>query len=207
MRQLTNEVSWLTDSVGARCYWIDLGPDRVAIVDPGTFLGLNRVARELRRAGRSPYEVTDILLTHGDVDHAQTAAEWQRRTGAQVWLGEADAQILSGLVQPESTFRQITSKLGTSELPDNLQLLTGDAEIGDGLTALWTRGHTAGHHSFRFDSVLFAGDAARCVEGQLAPMIHWLNDHPSQAAASLARLRALDAEWYCCGHSDPAKRR
>ncbi len=207
MKQLTNEVCWLTDSVGSRCYWIDLGPEQVAIVDPGTLAGLNRVARELRRAGRSPYEVTDILLTHGDVDHAQAAAEWQRRTGARVWLGEADAQILSGLNQPESRIRKVTSRLSASELPDNLQLLNGDAEIAPGLTALWTRGHTAGHHSFHYRAVLLAGDAARCTEGQLVPMWGLLNDNPSQAAASLARLRAIEADWYCCGHSDPAKRR
>ena len=48
--------------------------------------GLNRVARELRAAGRSPYEVTDILLTHYDIDHTGAAAEWQRRTGARTWL-------------------------------------------------------------------------------------------------------------------------
>jgi hydroxyacylglutathione hydrolase len=207
MKQLTSEVCWLTDAVGARCYWLDLGPEQVAIVDPGTLLGVNRVARELRRAGRSPYEVTDILLTHGDVDHAQAAAEWQRRTGARVWLGEADAQILSGVSQPESRLRKVTSRLGTAELPDNLQLLSGDAEIGPGLTALWTRGHTPGHHSFHYRTVLFAGDAARCAAGELVPMREWLHDNPGQAAASLARLQAIEADWYCCGHSDPAKRR
>jgi glyoxylase-like metal-dependent hydrolase (beta-lactamase superfamily II) len=206
MKELTDKVSWLTDAVGARCYWIDLGPDQVAIVDPGMSAGLNRVARELRRAGRSPYEVTEILLTHGDVDHAQVAAEWQRRTGARVWLGAADAAILTGASRPVSPFRQFTSKLGRPELPGRLQLLAGDDEILPGLTALQTAGHTPGHHSFRFDGVLFAGDAARCDDGRLVPMPGFIDDNPRKANAALARLRALDVDWYACGHSDPARK-
>ncbi len=206
MKELTDKVSWLTDAVGANCYWIDLGSDQVAIVDPGTSLGLNRVARELRRAGRSPYEVTEILLTHHDVDHAQVAAEWQRRTGARVWLGAADAAILTGAARPVSPRRQFTSRIGTPELPGRLQLLAGDDEILPGLTALQTTGHTPGHHSFRFDGVLFAGDAARCAEGRLIPMLTFFDDDPRKANASLSRLRALDVDWYACGHSDPARK-
>lgn len=206
MKQLTRTVSWLTDAVGARSYWIDVAPNQVAIVDPGMTAGLNRVARELRRAGRSPYEVTDILLTHGDTDHAQVAAEWQRRTGARVWLGAADAAILVGEAEPSSGLRQVTSKLATPELPRNLTELNDDTEIADGLVALKTPGHTPGHHAFRFDNVLFAGDAARCQDGRLVAMLGVLHDDRSKAAASLARLRALEVDWYCCGHSDPARR-
>jgi glyoxylase-like metal-dependent hydrolase (beta-lactamase superfamily II) len=206
MKELTDKVSWLTDAVGANCYWIDLAPDQVAIVDPGTFLGLNRIARELRRAGRSPYEVTEILLTHHDVDHAQAAAEWQRRTGARTWLGAPDAAILTGAARPVSAYRKVTSKIGTPELPGRLQLLTEDAEILPGLVALQTVGHTPGHHSFRFDDVLFAGDAARCQEGRLVPMPAGFDDEPRKANAALSRLRALDVVWYACGHSAPARK-
>ena len=206
MKQLTKQVSWLTDAVGANCYWIDLAPDQVAIVDPGMSAGLNRVARELRRAGRSPYEVTEILLTHADTDHAGVAAEWQRRTGARTWLGAADAAILTGAARPASRLRQVTSRIATPELPGNLQLLDEDAEILPGLAALKTAGHTPGHHCFRFESVLLVGDAANCQDGRLVPMPAFLDDDLRHSAASLSRLRALDVDWYCCGHSDPSKR-
>jgi hydroxyacylglutathione hydrolase len=207
MRQLTAEVCWLTDAVGANCYWIDLAADRVAIVDPGMKLGLNRVARELRRAGRSPYEVTDILLTHADTDHAHAAAEWQRRTGARTWIGAADAAIITGAERPASSIRQVTSRIATPELPANLRLLTEDAEIAPGLVTVKTTGHTPGHHSFSFGRVLFAGDAARCQHGRLIPMTAGLDDDVRHARASLARLAAMDVDWYCCGHSDPQRRR
>jgi hydroxyacylglutathione hydrolase len=207
MKQLTEQVSWLTDAVGANCYWIDFAPNRVAIVDPGTPLGLNRVARELRRAGRSPYEVTEILLTHADTDHAGVAAEWQRRTGARTWLGAADAAILTGAEHPASRLRQVTSRIATPELPGRLQLLDEDAEILPGIVALKTAGHTPGHHSFQFGKALFVGDAARCVEGRLVPMPAFLDDDVRHSSAALARLSAIGVDWYCCGHSDPERRR
>jgi hydroxyacylglutathione hydrolase len=208
MKQLTHDVCRLTSAVGACCYWLDTG-DRVAIVDPGMKAGLNPVARELRAAGRSPYEVTDILLTHGDVDHAAAAAEWQRRTGARVWLGSADAAVLTGAIPPPSTpFRRFTGALIRPELPGNLRLLPGgDTELWPGLLALHTPGHTPGHHSFQAGKVLFVGDTALADAGGLRPMPAFLMSDVEQGLVDLARLRALDVEWLCCGHSDPVRLR
>ena len=202
MKQLTDDVFWLTAAVGARCYWLDAG-DRVAIIDPGMRRGLNPVARELREAGRSPYEVTDILLTHYDFDHAGAAAEWQRRTGARVWLGAADAAIVTGATPALTPFRRFTAALGRVELPRNLHLMNGDAELWPGLVAI----RTPGHHSFRHNRVLFVGDTAMAGHQQLVPMPSLLMSDVPQGLADLARLRALDVDWYCCGHSDPVRRR
>lgn len=205
MKEVTENVFWLTDSVGANCYWIDLDPDRVAIIDPGMLWGINRVARELRYAGRSPYEVTDILLTHADLDHAQAAAQWQRRTGARVHMGAPDVAILLGERQPECRLRRITSRVGTPEVPDNLELLDGDRQITAELVALRCDGHTPGHYAFHYRDVLFAGDAGRCVDGRLTAMPAFLDDNPARSSAALTRLQALDVSWYCCGHTAPAR--
>lgn len=205
MRQLTEDVYWLTSSIGANCYWVDLGSDRVAIIDPGRLWGVNRVARELRKAGRSPYEVTDILLTHGDVDHAQAAAEWQRRTGARVYLGAHDVAVLAGEREPKSRRRKLTRHIATAQIPDNLETLDGNRPLAGELTAIKSDGHTPGHHAFRYRDVLFAGDAGRCVGGRLVAMPAYLDDNPGRSAAALSRLQALDVAWYCCGHSTPAR--
>jgi glyoxylase-like metal-dependent hydrolase (beta-lactamase superfamily II) len=207
MKQLTKNTYWLTEAVGAHCYWLDDG-ERVAIIDPGMKGGLNKVARELRAAGRSPYEVTDILLTHYDIDHTGAAAEWQRRTGARTWIGSQDAAILTGAVPPPATFfRQFTGALVHVELPGNVQLIEGDTELWSGLTALHTPGHTPGHHSFRHGSVLFVGDTGTADATGLKPMRNFIMSDPMQGLADLARLGAQGAEWVCCGHSDPVQYR
>ncbi len=207
MKYLTDSLAWLQSAAGANCYWLDTDGHTV-IVDPGMTRGLNPVARELRAAGRSPYEVTDILLTHYDPDHAQAAAQWQRRTGARTWLGAADAAILTRAVPPPPPpFRRIAGRLSLPELPGNLQLLDGDAELWPGLTALATPGHTPGHHAFRAGRVLFAGDAALSKEGRLTRVPSFLMSDLARGAVDLARLSALDVDWYCCGHSAPQRRR
>ncbi|MGC3994969.1 MAG: MBL fold metallo-hydrolase [Propionicimonas sp.] len=207
MKQLTRSTHWLTSAVGAHCYWLDAG-SHVAIVDPGMTAGLNRVARELRAAGRSPYEVTDILLTHYDADHAAAAAEWQRRTGARTWLGAEDAAVLTGAASvPPTPFRQAMAVLGQPELPGRLHLIEGDVELWPGLVALHTPGHTPGHHSFRADDVLFVGDSFQLKDGRPVPPPAFLQTSVRQGLSDVARLGALDVDWYCCGHSDPVRRR
>lgn len=206
MKQLTDKAFWLTSSVGAHCYWLD-AEDRVAIIDPGMKSGLNTVARELRAAGRSPYEVTDILLTHYDIDHTGAAAEWQRRTGARTWIGAADAAILTGAVPvPATPFRQFMGAITRVELPGNLHLIEGDTELWPGLAALSTPGHTPGHHSFLHKRVLFVGDTGTATAAGLKPMASFIMSDPLQGLADLSRLQAVTADWLCCGHSDPVRR-
>ncbi len=206
MKQLTESAYWLRSAVGARCYWLEAG-DRVAIIDPGMLAGLSRVTAELRQAGRSPNQVTDILLTHHDFDHAQTAAIWQKRNGARVWLGAEDIAVLAGAADPSSRMRRLSSRLVRVELPERVQPIVGDAELWPGLTAVHTPAHTPGHHCFQWRDVLFVGDAARARQGRLVPSPSWQMSDLDQAPDELARLRALPVTWYCPGHSDPTRRR
>ena len=206
MRRVRDGVSWLNVSVGANCYLLDSG-DRVGIIDPGMRLGLNRVARSLRAHGRSPYEVTDILLTHYDADHAQAAAEWQRRTHARVWLGAPDAAILTGAVRPPTAFRRMLAATGLPELPRGLHLLDGDIEVIPGVRAVPTPGHTPGHYVFTWADVGFLGDAAFVSrDGGLQPVPNLLNCDSALAAASRALIDELDVAWFCAGHSAPTRR-
>ena len=91
MRQLRQGLWAMESSSSWGCNTFLIADDgRLLLVDPGPSFQLNRLAGELRAAGRSPYQVTDVLLTHYDPDHARSAAEWRRRTRATVWLGSAD---------------------------------------------------------------------------------------------------------------------
>ncbi len=144
---------------GCNTYLID-GGARVFLVDPGPSFQLDRVARELRAAGRSPYGVTDILLTHYDPDHSRSAAEWRRRTRAAVWLGAADADILRTHRVPGPWFRRfMMAVLGLAELPEGTVEMRGEVTIVPGLTALPAPGHTPGHYAFLWQDVALIGDA------------------------------------------------
>lgn len=207
MQHLTGQVWWVNEAVGAHCYLID-EPGRLILVDPGLSLGLNRVARALHDSGRSPRAVTHLLLTHYDGDHTQAAAEWQRRTGAGVWLGAADAAILTGAVAVPTPFRRLMAGvMGIAELPGGLHLIQGQNEILPGVQAIPTPGHTPGHVVFRYADVAFIGDSAMVTKhGELTGMPGFLNSDAVAAAGSLALVDSLDVTWRCAGHSAPRHR-
>lgn len=208
MQQLAPGIWWISESLIANAYLVRSG-DRLALIDPGTAPELNRVARALFAAGIAPRSVTDILLTHYDVDHAGSAAEWQRRTGARTWLGAQDAAVLTGATPPPGTpFRQfMASVLPMPELPRNLVLLEGPTEILPGLVALPAPGHTPGHFAFTYAGVGFIGDAAKVdAQGALLPGPRLTMSDVTLGDHTRFELSALDVDWFCAGHSKPARR-
>ena len=182
---------------------------RVFVVDPGPSFQLNRLARELRAAGRSPYEVTDILLTHYDQDHSRSAAEWRRRTKATVWLGADDAQILRTREVPGPRFRRfMMALLGLAELPEGTIEMRGEVTIAPGLTALPTPGHTPGHYAFLWHDAALIGDAAVTgPDGELIPFPRRaLMTDAVRADATFQMLSGLPVRIFCPGHTPAVER-
>jgi len=66
--------------------------ERVVIVDTLIAGQADRILSALAEAGRTPNEVSLILLTHGHGDHAGSATALRERTGAPVALGAGDEE-------------------------------------------------------------------------------------------------------------------
>ncbi len=210
MRQLRQGLWAMESSSSWGCNTFLIADDgRLLLVDPGPSFQLNRLARELRAAGRSPYQVTDILLTHYDPDHARSAAEWRRRTRATVWLGSADIEILRTRKVPGPRLRRfMMSLLRLPQLPDGIVELRGEVTVAPGLTALPTPGHTPGHYAFRWQDAALIGDAALSgPDGQLIPfaMKLMVTDLP-QSEATRKMLSGLPVNLFCPGHSPAVER-
>ncbi|MDQ7993604.1 MAG: MBL fold metallo-hydrolase [Propionicimonas sp.] len=207
MKRISDRVWWVTAAIGAHCYLVETD-EALVLVDPGLRAGLNRVARQLHANGRPPRGVTDILLTHYDVDHASSAATWQQRTGARAWLGGPDAAILTGASPvPDTWFRRLMAATGLPRLPGGLHLVEAGG-LPCGLTALPTPGHTPGHVSFGIDDVVLVGDAALVdAAGRLTPVPGFMMSDVERGEASRAMLDDTAATWLCAGHSAPARRR
>lgn len=69
------------------------GEKSVALVDSGDTDAAGEIEASLRRLGMGEKPVTSVFLTHGHVDHAGTAAYFQKK-GARVFVHEADAHLL-----------------------------------------------------------------------------------------------------------------
>ncbi|MEU4679218.1 MBL fold metallo-hydrolase [Micromonospora sp. NPDC023737] len=147
----------------------------VTLVDCGVKRAPARIVRGLAAIGKSPADVTRIVLTHAHPDHAGGAAEVARRTGAPVVLHAADVEYAqaghSPPRDPSVTGGRLFSRLGGGRFPavDVAEpLADGDVlPVGGGLRVVHTPGHSPGHVSLLHEPtrVLITGDALFNVVG------------------------------------------
>ncbi|MDQ0735264.1 MBL fold metallo-hydrolase [Arthrobacter agilis] len=209
MRLIAQDCYQLDRQKGSHGFVV-VGAARTAVVDPGMSSGSDGVIAELRAGEATTGPVTDIVLTHYDVDHAQAAQRLQEALGATVWIGAADADILRGRRTPHTLFRKVLQRLVRVALPAGARELTGAGEIFPALAYFPTPGHTPGHVAYQWRGVLFTGDAARVSAGggvgDFAAI--FIDDKPTAAATVGLLAERIDSgsvEWICSGH-DPVAR-
>ncbi|MET7748347.1 MBL fold metallo-hydrolase [Micromonospora sp. NPDC005367] len=147
----------------------------VTLVDCGLKRAPARIVRGLAAIGKTPADVTRIVLTHAHPDHAGGAAELARRTGAPVVLHAADVEYAqTGQAPPRDrtvTGGRLFSRIGGGGFPavDVAEpLADGDVlPVGGGLRVVHTPGHSPGHVSLLHEPtrVLITGDALFNVVG------------------------------------------
>jgi hydroxyacylglutathione hydrolase len=209
MRLIAENCFRLERSKGANGYVVR-GEGRSAVIDPGLASGFDAVLAELRDAEPRTGGITDILLTHYDPDHAQIVKRLQQALQVPVWVSTADAAILRGEAAPPTLFRRLLNRLSTSEYPDGVVEVTGTLEIFPGLLAFPTPGHTPGHLGFRWQDVLFTGDAVRVSKhGNLRQFFRLLISDKAMARTTerllRERIKAEEIEWICAGHNPPTR--
>jgi glyoxylase-like metal-dependent hydrolase (beta-lactamase superfamily II) len=144
---------------GDRVVLVDTGVGRV---DTGTFRG-GALLESMARAGVSPAEVTDVVLTHLHFDHVG----WTTQKGAIVFehatyrCHAADwDHFVSGPTREEGSVRKL------SPLEGRLELFGADAEVAPGISVRHAPGHTPGSAvvvvSDGADRALLLGDAVHC---------------------------------------------
>lgn len=209
MRTITGNCYQLQRSKGANGYLIRT-PGHTAVVDPGMAGGFDALLGELRDASPIVGQVTDILLTHYDADHAQVALRLQRELNAIVWLGAADAQILRREARPATRLRRVLFRVAPVAVPQRLTELDGERELFEGITAFPLPGHTPGHFGYRFGDVLFTGDSVRVArDGSIKRFFRALNSDNELAGRTTGTLQErIDSDgiaWVCPGHNPPAQ--
>lgn len=146
----------------------------VTLVDCGVKKAPAKIVAGLAAIGKTPADVTRILLTHAHADHAGGAAEMARRTAAPVAVHAADvAYAEAGRVpgrDPSFLGGRLFNRLpGGFPAVDIAQpLADGDVlDVGGGLRVVHTPGHSPGHVSLLHEPtrVLITGDAIFNVLG------------------------------------------
>jgi len=161
------------------------GRDDCVVVDPGDeYPKLKRAIGERR--------VAAILLTHGHFDHIMAVAELARDTGAPVYIGGADIEMLNdprlnGLQSLMGVDRMATSAIEARPFDEALSVAGMDFEI------IPTPGHSRGSCCLYLpgEGVLFSGDTL--FMGGFGRMDLY-GGSPLQMRESLKRLFTLPGE-------------
>ncbi len=213
--QLAPRLHLLRFPVGNAYLWQD--DDELTLIDAGLPGTGELIAGAIRELGRQPADVRQLVLTHFHVDHAGGAAEVAQWGDVTVFAHRADAPVIRGELSgppPDLTdwerpqFARVMAQAPATP-PAHVRV---DRELSDGETldfaggclAVAVPGHTPGSLALYLPGpgILFTGDAAaRTDGGQVIRGV--FNVDRQQAALSLSRLAALDAEIACFGHGKP----
>lgn len=189
----------------------------VVVVDTGRPGSAPKIEAALGEIGRKPSDVRSIVLTHAHPDHAGSAAELRRLTGASIYIHAEDAELLrkGGMTLRDMTpspgfpgiiwrlfIRRQAQKAFVEAVEAEARLADG-GEAPGGFQVLHMPGHCAGQVALlmpKHGGVLIAADTATNQMGlSLAPAYEDLQ----LGRRSLERLGQLDFEVAVFGHGKP----
>lgn len=145
----------------ASTHIIDTGKGLI-MIDPGMPDSLSLVLDNMGKLGFSVLNIKKIILSHGHYDHAGAASELRMLSGAPIYIGEGDLNMVTGIedtaLSPDPNYRKKYSFNPDFLLHDGDTVLLGNTEI----TCLSTPGHSDGTMSFFFN--VFDGEKT-CLAG------------------------------------------
>ena len=192
-----------------------IAEEELTLIDVGVPGTLPVVTSFIRRLGRSPEEISTVIITHNHFDHIGGLPELRRLTDVRVIAHQA------GLVHGHSEeaypegLRRLLRVFLRSPIRHRFVLDSGDVDVqvvgGEvlkplgGLQVVHTPGHTPGSISLYSPErrLLFIGDALRRHRRRLDMPAKMVSTDLAQAVASLEKLAPLDFEVLVPGHGRP----
>jgi glyoxylase-like metal-dependent hydrolase (beta-lactamase superfamily II) len=206
--QIVPGVHQIPVAAWSRVYLIE--GDGLVLVDSGFPWSPRRVLDYIRSIGRSPRDLTHILMTHSHPDHTSGAFQLARVTRAAVVAHRGDARmhadghaslsymgVFGSVKAPIPFFRHTPVGL----LVEDGQQLSTSFQI----EALHTPGHTPGSTCYllRDRGILFTGDTLFSDGRRLSRSLPMPGTDRRHYRASVERLAGLDFDILCGGHGAP----
>ena len=150
--------------------------DGLVLIDSGEANDAGQVKAELTSLGLDWRKICAILITHAHGDHSGGAEQLRAETGAKVFAGAGDAEVLKTGGPREALF-SIFYRPGYQPHRTTIDVeLEGDEAIEFGdvhFRALGTPGHTPGSICYLMErdglSALFTGDVIMMLRGDDKP--------------------------------------
>ena len=171
----------------------------------------------------SDYDIKYIFLTHAHVDHDSNAEKLRKSLGAEILLGERDAELIGHFArQPvKATLRRYQLRniqqnvcgrmklFSTTPYTPDILLNSRNTdilrELGFDADVVMLAGHTLGSVGVLSREVLYCGDAFTAMWGK--PDITPHAASPDAMARSLEKILKISPEILACGHGLPVRMR
>ena len=198
---------------GSRAYLVV--EDEITLIDTGSPGSGARILAAIKELGRSPEEISHVLITHFHIDHVGGLPELQKYVSARTGVHLAEApHVESAEPLPNPFMHPLLARICEPYLLRNdpgaarvdLELNDGDElpALG-GMRIVHAPGHTAGSISIHFPNrgVLLVGDAMQYKFGRLMLPSRMFTQDMAQASESVQKLAQLDFETLCFSHFRP----
>lgn len=183
----------------------------LTLVDTGWNGTLRRILAALRKAGRRPEDVRQIVITHCHGDHTGEAARLKEMWGIPVIAGAADVGVIEGRdAYPHAKAawaRAVYGRLARFRPFQVDRPVSERTEIDGGLVVIPAPGHTAGHLAVLAPDVgaLFLGDSVWNIGG-LRPSWRQFTQDVERNLETVRELADLPSEALFMGHGPAVPR-
>jgi glyoxylase-like metal-dependent hydrolase (beta-lactamase superfamily II) len=171
----------------------------------GTSLGdtAGKFTQMLAAVGVAPSDINQILISHMHPDHIGGMLQDNAVTfpNASVRIATAELEFWTNQENAASAPEALSSWFSlagavTAAYQDRIETFAGEADLGNGLSAMPTPGHTVGHTAYRVDAgkeqLLLWGDSTSLASLQFSHPDSGIAFDTDSAVAAVTRRRVLD---------------
>jgi glyoxylase-like metal-dependent hydrolase (beta-lactamase superfamily II) len=163
----------------AAAYAVEV-PDGLVLIDSGAEADAHTLKYELSRLGLDWKRLRAVLLTHAHVDHTGGAERLRTATGAKVFAGQGDADVLRRGQSRAALFGSFIPPFSIELHPTNVDVELKGGEVLDfgevRFRVLAAPGHSPGSVCYLMEReklrVLFSGDVIVALRGGLKMAPH-----------------------------------
>lgn len=211
MKQITNKI-YQIGLGGVNAFIIE--DNGLTLVDTGYKNSTDKIFSAIKKSGKNPEDIKQVILTHCHNDHVGSAAEIKKRLGTKMYAHTLDADIIekgisarlpfkvSPGIMNKLLFRFIIKPKGIDIEPVKIdeRLKDGDViPIAGGIQVIHTPGHSAGHISLlvKNEGVLIAGDICANMFGLGVSIV---SEEIELGIESIQKAAAFDFDKAVFGH-------